>query len=243
MSRLEDLKTRIKEALPGLDCVIAWQKGFDPLHNTPLFIRSEADVDKLEWGPFNVHNPAVYLPAFRGKKVGVVVKGCDSRSVVELLQENLIDRADVVIFSMPCTGVIDLTKVKARLAAAGTSAGTVTAVATDGNTLSVTAGGETVAIHMRADGVIVSIDSWGNSHVDFTAVLEALGERNIPAVGLSFVGTEAAFVVTNPYMARARIASSMGNERSIRWQQKIFSWARARAWSGSSGRPGGTRVS
>jgi D-proline reductase (dithiol)-stabilizing protein PrdD len=53
---------------------------------------------------------------------------------------------------------------------------------------------------MRADGVIVSIDSWGNSHVDFTAVLEALGERGIPAVGLSFVGTEAAFVVTNPYM-------------------------------------------
>ncbi|MFW5489822.1 MAG: glycine/sarcosine/betaine reductase component B subunit [Desulfovibrio sp.] len=53
---------------------------------------------------------------------------------------------------------------------------------------------------MRVDGVIVSIDSWGNSHIDFTSVLEALGERRIPAVGLSFVGNQASFVVTNEYM-------------------------------------------
>ncbi len=54
--------------------------------------------------------------------------------------------------------------------------------------------------NMRIDGAVVSIDSWGNSHVDFTSVLEALGERHIPLVGMSFVGTQAAFVVTNPYM-------------------------------------------
>ncbi|WP_300162449.1 4Fe-4S dicluster domain-containing protein [Solidesulfovibrio sp.] len=154
MSRLEELKTRIKEALPGLECVIGWQKGYDPLHNTPLFMRTDADVDKLEWGPLNVHNPAVYLPTFTGKKVGVVVKGCDSRSVVELLQENLINRDNVVIFGMPCTGVIDLSKVKARLAGAGVSAGTVTAVTDDGKTVSVTAGGQTTAMplaEVRAD--------------------------------------------------------------------------------------------
>jgi ferredoxin len=148
VSRLEELKSRIKAALPGLDCVIGWQKGYDPLHNTPLFMRSEADVDKLEWGPLNVHNPAVYLPSFRGKKVGIVVKGCDSRSVVELLQETLVNRDDVVIFGMPCTGVIDLTKVKNRLAAAGTTAGEVSAVATDDKTVSVTAGGTTVAMQL-----------------------------------------------------------------------------------------------
>ena len=116
MSRLEELKTRIKEALPGLECVIGWQKGYDLLHHTPLFMRSEADVDKLEWSPLNVHNPAVYLPPFRGKKVGVVVKGCDSRSVVELLQEKLVNRDEIVIFGLPCDGVVDLSKVKAKLA-------------------------------------------------------------------------------------------------------------------------------
>ena len=53
---------------------------------------------------------------------------------------------------------------------------------------------------MRADGAIVSIDSWGNSHIDFTSVIEAIGERGIPVVGVSFVGNQASFVVTNSYM-------------------------------------------
>jgi ferredoxin len=148
MSRLEELKTRIREALPGLDYVIGWQKGYDPLHNTPLFMRTEADVERLEWGPLNVHNPAVYLPAFRGKKVGVVVKGCDSRSVVEMLQENLVKREAVVIFGLPCTGVVDLSKVKARLEAAGIPAGAVEAVSSDGATVSVTAGGKEASLRL-----------------------------------------------------------------------------------------------
>lgn len=53
---------------------------------------------------------------------------------------------------------------------------------------------------MRADGAIISIDSWGNCHIDFASTLEAIGERNIPVVGVTFVGTQAAFVVTNSYM-------------------------------------------
>jgi hypothetical protein len=58
----------------------------------------------------------------------------------------------------------------------------------------------TIAELARADGVIVSIDSWGNSHVDFTSVIQAVGERGIPVVGMSFVGNQASFVVTNRYM-------------------------------------------
>jgi len=53
---------------------------------------------------------------------------------------------------------------------------------------------------LRVDGVLVSIDSWGNCHIDFASVIETIGERNIPVVGLSFVGTQAAFVVVNSYM-------------------------------------------
>jgi hypothetical protein len=53
---------------------------------------------------------------------------------------------------------------------------------------------------MRADGAIVCSDSWGNCHIDFASVIEAIGERNIPVVGVTFVGKQAAFVVTNSYM-------------------------------------------
>lgn len=53
---------------------------------------------------------------------------------------------------------------------------------------------------MRADGAIISTDGWGNSHVDYANTIEEIGKRGIPVVGLSFVGTQAKFVVTNKYM-------------------------------------------
>lgn len=53
---------------------------------------------------------------------------------------------------------------------------------------------------MRADGAIVSVDAWGNSHVDYANTIEEIGKRDIPVVGLSFIGTQAKFVVTNKYM-------------------------------------------
>ena len=112
MSVLDELKSAIKAKLPELDMVIGWEQGFDPLRATPLFMRSEADVDKLTWGPLNVQNNATYLTGLKGKKVGVVVKGCDSRSVVELLQEKLLNRDDIFIFGAPCSGTVDLAKIR-----------------------------------------------------------------------------------------------------------------------------------
>ncbi|MDR1801075.1 MAG: glycine/sarcosine/betaine reductase component B subunit [Lachnospiraceae bacterium] len=53
---------------------------------------------------------------------------------------------------------------------------------------------------MRADGVIISADGWGNSDVDFTNTCEQLGIRGIPVTGLHFTGKVAAFVVTNNYI-------------------------------------------
>ena len=53
---------------------------------------------------------------------------------------------------------------------------------------------------MRASGAIVSADSWGNTNIDFASAIESIGERSIPVVGVSFVGTQGQFVVTNKYM-------------------------------------------
>ena len=53
---------------------------------------------------------------------------------------------------------------------------------------------------MRADGAVVSEDSWGNSNVDFAHAIEEIGKRGISVVGVSFVGTQAQFVVSNEYM-------------------------------------------
>ena len=53
---------------------------------------------------------------------------------------------------------------------------------------------------MRVDGAIISVDGWGNSHVDFANTIEEVGKRGIPVVGMSFIGTQAQFVVKNQYM-------------------------------------------
>lgn len=53
---------------------------------------------------------------------------------------------------------------------------------------------------MRADGVILSSDGWGNSDVDYTNTCEQIGKRGIPLTGLNFSGTVAQFVVVNDYL-------------------------------------------
>ncbi|RQD72271.1 MAG: proline reductase [Tindallia sp. MSAO_Bac2] len=53
---------------------------------------------------------------------------------------------------------------------------------------------------MRVDGAIVSVDGWGNSHVDYANTMAEIGKRGIPVTGLSFIGTQANFVVKNQYM-------------------------------------------
>ena len=147
-SRLDELKERIKGELANLDFVVGWQKGFDPLHNTPLFMRTPEDVDKLVWSPLNIQNPATYLASLKGKKVGVVVKGCDSRSVVELLQEKLINRDNVKVFGMPCTGIVDLAKLRKALEGKGVSMGRVQSVEESGNGINVTIDGNAYSFPM-----------------------------------------------------------------------------------------------
>ncbi|NMC48058.1 MAG: 4Fe-4S ferredoxin [Desulfovibrio sp.] len=114
-SRLEELKDAIRKALPDLDMVLAWGQGPDSLRRKPLFIVSQTDIDKIVWDPCCSPNLAGYLTGLRGKKVGIVVKGCDCRSVVELIQEKLVDRAEVTIFGLHCEGTITPAKVRAAL--------------------------------------------------------------------------------------------------------------------------------
>ncbi len=109
------LKKMILDVLPKVELVIGWGPGPDALHGAPLFMRAPEDVENFMAGPLAVQNPAVFLPEYKGHKVGIVVKGCDSRSVVQLVAEGLINRDDVVIIGFPCDGVVDLPGVAAKL--------------------------------------------------------------------------------------------------------------------------------
>jgi ferredoxin len=130
---LDQLKRLIKAVLPDLDMVIGWEQGHDCLTASPIFIKSEEDIEKLQIGPLAVPNLATFLPGLKGKKVGVVVKGCDSRAVVQLLQEKLIDQADVTIFGFGCNGIISHAKLRKQFKGMGRA----TSMTQDGDTITI----------------------------------------------------------------------------------------------------------
>ncbi|MDL2316058.1 4Fe-4S dicluster domain-containing protein [Desulfovibrio sp. OttesenSCG-928-A18] len=112
----QELQAAVKAALPELDCIIGWGPGPDALRDAPLFLRDAADADVLRAGFFSVNNPALFLPEYKGRKIGVLVKGCDARSVGQLLLEGLVRREDLFVIGFPCSGVIDAGKAAALIA-------------------------------------------------------------------------------------------------------------------------------
>ncbi len=111
---MNQLHRTIEAEWPNLEVVIGWGAGFDPYHTRPLFVRSPEDISGLIWNPFCVQNLTGYLvktpalqPTDKAKKVGICVRGCDSRSLVALIQEKLAARDQLLIFGLPCSGTVD----------------------------------------------------------------------------------------------------------------------------------------
>jgi coenzyme F420-reducing hydrogenase beta subunit len=97
-----------------VDLVVGFSRGSLPLRSTPCFIRKPEDADKLVWDCSCENNLANYLRK-RPDKVAVVAKGCDVRSIVALVNENQINRDNLFIIGVPCSGMIDRSKVDAAL--------------------------------------------------------------------------------------------------------------------------------
>nr|MBC7245700.1 4Fe-4S dicluster domain-containing protein [Chloroflexota bacterium] len=90
-----------------VDVVIGFTKGTLPLRAAPFFVRKAADVERLIWNSFCENNLARYLRGLRNKKVAIVAKGCDSRSIVALITEHQLEREKIYILGIPCRGMVD----------------------------------------------------------------------------------------------------------------------------------------
>lgn len=88
--------------------VLGWGQGSVAVKTTPVFIDNPADVGKLVWNPACVNNLSVYLPKLtKEKKVGIVAKPCDIRSLIMLIKEKQVERDNVYIIGLGCGGVVD----------------------------------------------------------------------------------------------------------------------------------------
>ncbi len=144
-----DMQTRIREEAKKLlesgdvYMVIGYEEGSTRARCTPAFITSPEETDKLIWSPACANDLAVYVrEAVKGGRVAVILKACDTRAVVAQLQEKQVNRDDVVIIGVACSGVLDVEK----LAESGIDEGLVTGVTWDGGNVTVVTEGGSVTI-------------------------------------------------------------------------------------------------
>lgn len=113
----ETIRQRVRSLLSEgtVEFFVGYETGQEVLHITPCFVQDETDADALEWNLLCINNLSTYLKRYRTNKVGVLVKGCDSRSLIELLKLNQIKRENVYIMGVPCTGIVDPKKIAAHV--------------------------------------------------------------------------------------------------------------------------------
>ncbi len=106
---IDEAKTLLEQG--KVSCVIGYEPGSLKFTTTPLITRDKEDIARLILNPFIINNLSNFLTELEGR-VAIVAKGCDSRSIVSLIQDNKVNRDDIVILGVPCTGIIDLAKVE-----------------------------------------------------------------------------------------------------------------------------------
>lgn len=108
------MESKIKERLEQLfdeekiEAAVFFEKGTLPTKNTPNIVYKKEDLENLIWNPLNWNNLAAYLPKLLGKKIGIVAKGCDTRSITLLIQEQKVNREDIYIIGVPCSGMVNI---------------------------------------------------------------------------------------------------------------------------------------
>lgn len=129
MVNLEDLKLEVKRILNDgkVKYIIGYRKNPNSPMAIPDFIRTADQADCLIWDPTCQHNLIRYLVEEKriqskakesdNRPVGIMVKGCDSRALVVLLQEKYITREEVYILGISCenSGVVDEKKLLKKL--------------------------------------------------------------------------------------------------------------------------------
>ena len=163
---MENIEIKLREEVKRLltekkaEVVIGYEKGTLPLTATPCFITQPEEADKLVWNHLCTQNLAKYVhdlitqhknsqkrvkPEDRRKKVvGVVARGCTTRSLILHLQERQYERDEVYIVGVPCTGYVDGKKLKAAVDGADITEGSI-----DGGQIKMktSAGDKTVAVN------------------------------------------------------------------------------------------------
>jgi formate dehydrogenase subunit beta len=119
-----------------VDCIIGFEPGTLKFATTPVMITDKKDIDRLVVNHFITNNLAKQLIKLKGK-AAIVAKGCDSRSIISLIQDHKVSRDNIVIIGVPCQGLIDINKIQQLM---GKERDEIDDVTPEGDKVIVTAG-------------------------------------------------------------------------------------------------------
>ncbi|MGM9635981.1 MAG: 4Fe-4S dicluster domain-containing protein [Candidatus Avispirillum sp.] len=114
----EVLVNKAKELLSDgtVDRVLGWKRGEFDYDVTPGVFRSAEELDGgFVWGDFCGANFSKYLVKETAKGEGrvlVFLKPCDTYSFNQLLTEHRFDREKVYALGVPCSGMLDISRIK-----------------------------------------------------------------------------------------------------------------------------------
>jgi coenzyme F420-reducing hydrogenase beta subunit len=89
--------------------IIGYTETANPYKTKPFIARTVEDAEKLVFNNYCVNNLAVYLTHKEFKQngiVGIVAKGCDVKTIIQLIQESQINKDDIYIIGINCNGQI-----------------------------------------------------------------------------------------------------------------------------------------
>lgn len=120
---LTELQRFMREQLESqkIRGIIGWEAGSNRLRARPAILRTAEEVDKA------IFSPACSMSLVRlliedkrypmdgeedRRPIGIMLRGCDDKGVIELLKEYQTKRGDLVLLGVDCRGVVDWNKAR-----------------------------------------------------------------------------------------------------------------------------------
>jgi len=91
-----------------VDVFIGFKKAESPLHPQPAFFTDPSQLSLMVYNGLCQNNLATFIPRYPlGTKIGMVVRGCENRSVNQLVVEKQHPRENMFLVGIPCAGLVD----------------------------------------------------------------------------------------------------------------------------------------
>ncbi len=108
MDKQDELRKKARGLLESkkVEQIIGYAKGSNSTRTTPKFVSDKNKTEELVWNSFCTNNLTSYLKGIKNK-TAIVVKGCDSRALVEMLKAKQVERENLCIIGVCCDGIVD----------------------------------------------------------------------------------------------------------------------------------------